>query len=59
MKLKDQKMQAVIKSLANNIRAERISHDSFLSIYSGYENISNIKNIMNSVIYGRRGSGKT
>lgn len=59
MKLKDQKMQDVIKSLANNIRAERISHDNFLSIYSGYENISNIKNIMNSVIYGRRGSGKT
>ncbi|EFD1701121.1 ATP-binding protein, partial [Escherichia coli] len=59
MKLKDQKMQNVIKSLANNIRAERIDHGSFLSIYSGYENISNIKNIMNSVIYGRRGSGKT
>ncbi|MCE0813121.1 ATP-binding protein [Buttiauxella sp. S04-F03] len=59
MKLTDEKLQEVIKSLANNIRAERISYGSFLEIYSGYENISNIKNIMNSVIYGRRGSGKT
>lgn len=59
MKLTDVKLQEVIKSLANNIRAERINYGSFLEIYSGYENISNIKNIMNSVIYGRRGSGKT
>lgn len=48
-----------MKKLTNNIRAENISEDSFLSIYADIANITNIDNNNNQIIYGRRGSGKT
>ena len=48
-----------VKRLADNIRAENIEYSSYLDLYSGAENIENIDNRNNTVIYGRRGSGKT
>lgn len=48
-----------VKRLADNIRAENIDYSSYLDLYSGAENIENIDNRNNTVIYGRRGSGKT
>lgn len=59
MSIKSKEIKACIGRLANNIRAERIDYSSYLELYSGEENISNINNINNTVIYGRRGSGKT
>ena len=52
-------MRRCIKKLSDNIRAENISYPSFLDLYSGHENLENIENKNNTVIYGRRGSGKT
>ena len=51
--------RSAIKRLSDNIRAENISYDSYLDLYSGAENLENIDNKNNTVIYGRRGSGKT
>ncbi|WP_434653854.1 ORC-CDC6 family AAA ATPase [Chromobacterium violaceum] len=48
-----------IGKLANNVRAENIDYENYLELYSGEENIRNVNNINNSIIYGRRGSGKT
>lgn len=52
-------LRACVKQLSNNIRAENIDYTSYLDLYSGEENIENIDNKNNTVIYGRRGSGKT
>ncbi|MGA6148815.1 hypothetical protein [Stenotrophomonas sp. NPDC077461] len=57
--LREKRIRACAKNLANNIRAENISYSSYLDLYSGVENVENIDNINNTVIYGRRGSGKT
>lgn len=57
--LKSKNIHKTISTLANNIRAENLSYDSFISLYAGIENITNINNINDTVIYGRRGSGKT
>lgn len=59
MSIKSQEINSCIGRLANNIRAERIDYNSYLDLYSGEENIRNIDNINNTVVYGRRGSGKT
>jgi len=59
MSIKSVEMKNCIRKLSNNIRAEKIDYKSYLELYSGSENISNINNINNTVIYGRRGSGKT
>ncbi|HIB8305624.1 ATP-binding protein [Serratia sp. X3] len=59
MSIKSEEIKNCIGKLANNIRAERIDYNSYLELYSGEENIRNINNINNTVIYGRRGSGKT
>ncbi|KHS93049.1 chromosomal replication initiator protein DnaA [Pectobacterium parvum] len=59
MSIKKTEIRNCISKLANNIRAEKIDYSSYLELYSGDENIRNINNINNSVIYGRRGSGKT
>ncbi len=57
--IKSKEITKIINKLSNNIRAENLNFDSFISLYAGEENISNIDNINNTVIYGRRGSGKT
>lgn len=57
--LKNENIKSCVKSLANNIRAENINYENYLNLYSGIENIENIDNVNNTVIYGRRGSGKT
>jgi hypothetical protein len=59
MDIKTFEIQEVIKKLTNNIRAENIDGNSFLSIYADETNITNIDNNNNQIIYGRRGSGKT
>ncbi|ENH9770203.1 ATP-binding protein, partial [Enterobacter hormaechei] len=59
MSIKKIEIRNCISKLANNIRAEKIDYSSYLELYSGGENIRNINNVNNSVIYGRRGSGKT
>lgn len=59
MSIKKIEVRNCISKLANNIRAEKIDYGSYLELYSGGENIRNINNVNNSVIYGRRGSGKT
>lgn len=59
MDLRDSAIRQSVSTLANNIRAENLQYDSFIALYSGEENISNINNVNNTVIYGRRGSGKT
>lgn len=59
MSIKSEEIKQCIGKLANNIRAERIDYNSYLDLYSGNENIRNINNINNTVVYGRRGSGKT
>lgn len=48
-----------VTKLANNIRAENINGDSYLSVFAGQQIIADIDNNNNQVIYGRRGSGKT
>lgn len=53
------RIKRCIKKLSDNIRAENISYPSYLELYSGAENLENIDNKNNTVIYGRRGSGKT
>lgn len=57
--IKSKEISKIISNLSNNIRAENLNFESFISLYAGEENISNIDNINNTVIYGRRGSGKT
>lgn len=57
--LKSEKIKACVGQLSNNVRAENIDYKSYIELYSGTENINNINNINNTVIYGRRGSGKT
>ena len=57
--IKSKDMQDCIGKLANNVRAENINYQNYLDLYSGEENIRNINNINNTIIYGRRGSGKT
>lgn len=59
LKIYSPSMRNCISRLADNIRAENIEYESYLKMYSGEENISNIDNRNNTVIYGRRGSGKT
>ena len=59
LKINSKQIRDCVTSLANNVRAENIDYNSYLALYSGIENISNINNINNTVIYGRRGSGKT
>lgn len=59
LKISSPSMRNCISRLADNIRAENIEYESYLKMYSGEENISNIDNRNNTVIYGRRGSGKT
>ena len=59
LNLKSNDIQACVSQLADNIRAENIEYDSYINLYSGEENIQNIDNRNNTVIYGRRGSGKT
>ena len=57
--LKSDRIINCIRHLSNNVRAENIDYKSYIELYSGTDNISNINNINNTVIYGRRGSGKT
>lgn len=57
--IKSEEISKSISTLSNNIRAENLSYESFINLYAGTENISNINNINDTVIYGRRGSGKT
>ena len=57
--IKSKEISKIISKLSNNIRAENLNFESFINLYAGEENISNIDNINNTVIYGRRGSGKT
>jgi len=57
--IKSKQIKDCVKHLANNVRAENIDYKSYLELYSGIENIENICNLNNSVVYGRRGSGKT
>ncbi len=59
LNLKSEAIRACVSSLANNVRAENIEYESYIDLYSGTENIVNINNRNNTVIYGRRGSGKT
>lgn len=59
MDLRNEAIRKCIGSLANNIRAENLDYASFIDIYAGEDNIINIDNVNNTVIYGRRGSGKT
>lgn len=59
LKISSPAIRNCISRLADNIRAENIEYESYLKMYSGEENISNIDNRNNTVIYGRRGSGKT
>lgn len=59
MDLRDESIRRCIGALANNIRAENLDYTSFIDIYAGEDNITNIDNVNNTVIYGRRGSGKT
>lgn len=59
LNLKSEAIRACVSSLANNVRAENIEYESYIDLYSGTENILNINNRNNTVIYGRRGSGKT
>ncbi|WP_313053822.1 ORC-CDC6 family AAA ATPase [Pseudomonas lopnurensis] len=57
--LKSEKIKTCVGQLSNNVRAENIDYKSYIELYSGTENINNINNINNTVVYGRRGSGKT
>ncbi|WP_312299933.1 ORC-CDC6 family AAA ATPase [Stutzerimonas nitrititolerans] len=57
--LKSEKIKTCVGQLSNNVRAENIDYKSYIELYSGTENIHNINNINNTVVYGRRGSGKT
>ena len=59
MDLRHDKIRECIGVLANNIRAENLDYESFIALYAGEDNIANINNVNNTVIYGRRGSGKT
>lgn len=59
LKISSSEIRTCISKLADNIRAENIEYESYLKMYSGEENILNIDNKNNTVIYGRRGSGKT
>lgn len=59
LSLKSDEVKECVSRLSNNLRAENIEYDSYIELYSGVENINNINNINNTVIYGRRGSGKT
>lgn len=59
LSLKSEKIKSCVGQLSNNVRAENIDYKSYIELYSGTENINNINNINNTVIYGRRGSGKT
>lgn len=59
MNLKSTEVIECVSKLANNVRAENIDYDSYIDLYSGIENIQNINNRNNTVVYGRRGSGKT
>ncbi|MBR8657571.1 hypothetical protein KDH83_30075 [Achromobacter sp. Marseille-Q0513] len=52
-------IKKTVQALSNNVRAENIDYDSYVDLYAGVENIENINNRNNTVIYGRRGSGKT
>ncbi len=57
--LKSEKIKTCVGQLSNNVRAENIDYKSYIELYSGTENIHNINNINNTVVNGRRGSGKT
>lgn len=59
LKISSPTIRSCISKLASNIRAENIEYDSYIDLYSGAENIQSINNRNNTVIYGRRGSGKT
>ncbi len=59
LNLKSENVKSCVSLLANNIRAENIEYKSYIDLYSGTDNIQNIHNLNNTVIYGRRGSGKT
>ena len=59
LNLKSEVIKACVSGLADNVRAENIEYESYIDLYSGTENILNINNRNNTVIYGRRGSGKT
>ncbi|WP_076540119.1 chromosomal replication initiator DnaA [Shewanella sp. UCD-KL21] len=59
LNLKSEAIKACVSGLADNVRAENIEYESYIELYSGAENINNINNRNNTVIYGRRGSGKT
>ncbi|MGL6002923.1 MAG: ATP-binding protein [Plesiomonas sp.] len=58
-KFKSDAIRECVSNLANSLRAENIEYDSYIDLYSGIENIDNINNRNNTIIYGRRGSGKT
>lgn len=57
--LKSDGIRDSIQRLSDNVRAENIDYENYIEMYSGLENIKNISNKSNTVIYGRRGSGKT
>lgn len=57
--LYDDKVNDVIKQLANILRAEHNEQGEYLKLYANQETIDSINNLSNQVIYGRRGTGKT
>lgn len=57
--IKTEAVKDCVQALANNVRAENIDYESYIELYSGLENIANINNKNNTIVYGRRGSGKT
>lgn len=59
MDLRSNDFRKCINVLANNIRAENLAYESFIDLYAGEDNIANVNNVNNTVVYGRRGSGKT
>ncbi|MBF4365106.1 ATP-binding protein, partial [Vibrio anguillarum] len=59
LNLKSEAIKTCVSGLADNVRAENIEYESYIKLYSGTENILNINNRNNTIIYGRRGSGKT
>ena len=57
--LKEEALQESVLKLKNLLRAEYNTTNNYLDYYAGKDNLRNVNNIINQVIYGRRGTGKT